>query len=82
MYMNDTASLAGSDPTIPHEHPTQILWLPTSDGGYALHEAVVVQDDTDGSYREVHRPVQDERIAFLLRVDPELARRIDPRYVW
>ncbi len=65
------------------------MWAPTSNTTtgqpeYALHEAIVVPGAGPGpetdlpTYREASRPLQDPRIAFLLRVKPELARRIHP----
>ncbi|GAB5036427.1 s-adenosyl-l-methionine-dependent methyltransferase [Nannochloropsis oceanica] len=61
---------------LPHD---KVLWVEGEDG-WRLREAVVRGDGSEEHpYHEAHRPLSDELIALVLRVKPELARRIDPR---
>jgi hypothetical protein len=62
---------------LPHD---KILWVQEKDDEWRLCEAVVRGDGSkEHPYHEAHRPLSDELIALVLRVKPELARRIDPR---
>eukprot|EP00624_Nannochloropsis_granulata_P007051 evm.model.NODE_6003_length_2954_cov_16.139133.1 len=61
---------------LPHD---KVLWVEREEG-WRLREAVVRGDGSEEHpYYEAHRPLSDELIALVLRVKPELARRIDPR---
>ncbi len=63
---------------LPHD---KVLWVQDeATQEWRLREAVVQGDGSAAHpYQEAHRPLSDELIALVLRVKPELGRRIDPR---